>query len=666
MHHRAYQIDIGRQVETPEFVMADIPRHAAWGYDTLVLYVEDAFRFPSHPEFAQPCAWTAAQMRQVTACATRVGMTVIPVVPALGHTAYFLKHPKYRSLGERRETQGSDGTPVVSGQVCPSLDDTYDFLLELFRDIAPFCTAGYLHVSLDESFDLGVCSLCRRRVERGGAAALFIEHLQRLHGLVKSLGLRMAVWGDMFYYFPAAIRGVPKDVAVFDWYYYPFARRPRVELFNFREVPSAERLKAAGLEVWACPNNGPFFCEIAPPFADRLRNIRSWWDYGRRTGCDALCITSWSPNYAAAELNTVVNAAAADLWLSPRRLPVDTMVRNGVRRLYGPAGDAALPAIRLMDRHPLVGYWRYQIVRAPLTKTATLESPSRLEPVVRAFAQASTDAAARRAPPAIVDTCRIREYYAARQRLAGAGSRLLFEARTAWQRGNPRGVRARVGRIAAWTAECAAAAKTALAATRRLWKRSRYASDPNRLAELLAGDLMALAELRRFLRTSQSRPAQVMAGCGLLAARQILVKVRNRRPCLQGMRVAVSTDGAAYRDLHTLYLLEFSVDAGQPETRFVHWHSVPIPDDIPADRPLQVRLSAVGLGEADFSSVALLDGGRRRRPERVLDRAGRTLHADALVSGGWATLGSRAPARGFPPPARFSEDHHVTVVFPSR
>jgi len=44
MQVRSFQIDIGRQVETPEFVMRAIPRHAEWGYNALTLYLHSQDR----------------------------------------------------------------------------------------------------------------------------------------------------------------------------------------------------------------------------------------------------------------------------------------------------------------------------------------------------------------------------------------------------------------------------------------------------------------------------------------------------------------------------------------------------------------------------------------------------------------------------------------------
>ena len=663
MKYRAYQIDLGRQVETPEFVMKWLPRHAEWGYNVLALYLEDAFRFPSHPEFAQKKAWTPAQLKRVVRCATQNGISVIPMIPALGHTAYFLKHPKYRHLSEKRETLGEDGLPVVAGQVCPSLDETHAFLADLFTDIAPYCTAGLLHVSLDESLDLGVCSICRERAAKHGHAALFLDHLKRLRQSVSKLGLRTAIWADMLYYFPEIINDIPKDVAMFDWYYYPFDRFPRVELFNFREVDSAGKLVKAGLETWGCPNNGPFFCEVAPPFIDRLKNIESWWRYGNQVGTEGMCVTSWSPVFAGAELNCLVDAAAADLWLNPGTPDYRRMMQNGLARMYGKKGAPALPAIELMEANQLCGYWRYQIVRAPLNRTATLSDPATFAPTVRRFAAVSAKAKRDKIPPALLNTLTLRDYYIAREQLSRGGSQLLLDARKALQGKKPTALAASLKQIGTLLAGCQVKATASAKATQALWKSTRYVSEPNPLLDLIRKDQKTFRGLGRFLAKAKTNPESVFASCDLLGRRQLLVTVRNRKPCLQGLQVQVSADGKEFKVVNTLWLLEFAADAGEPDTHFIRTHTMALPDDLPADQPLQIRFKATGIGEVDIQKPVIVDGVKLRKAQRVIAKMGRTQNPKALTAGDWVTLGAKAPTKGFPTPAAFAEDHWITAEF---
>ncbi len=660
MDRRAFQIDLGRQLEKPKFVETWIPPHAEWGYGTLMLYLEDAFRFPSHPEFAQRHAYDPKAMDRIVKVAARNKMDVMPVVPALGHTAYLLKNPKYNHLGEKRETKDNVGLPVLSGQICPSLEESYEVLGDLFKDIAPFCSSGYLHVSLDESLELGICSLCGKRAEDTGRGRIYLEHLVRLREIVAGLGLRMAVWGDMFYYFPEIVPKIPKDVAVFDWYYYPFRRYPRVELFNFREVDSAGALRKAALETWASPNNGPFFCETYPPFLDRLENIRSWWNYGRRSGCKGIAMTSWSPTYSPSEANFLVNAAAADLWLDPGVSSTTEMMKHGLRRVYGEKGSKLLWLVEKLNRDQICGYWRYQIVRDRLAKTATLDHEDGIAKLANDYARSERRLKNMRPPVLFSNMFDIRRYHLLKERLSATGSALILDARKAFKAGDLAKAKRRIARVNDLTDDARKQLRTALAATRSLWSTARFASDENRLETCIREDYADLKRLKVYLGACKRDPKKIMSSSPLLAERHLFVTVRTQKPCLQGIKVEVSSDGKDFKLVHTLYTLEFSADAGRPDTDFARKHSIPL-DSSRQSGKLCVRISSAGIGEFLVGAPLLIDGAVEKTASKLEDKKGRVINAKELMKGGWALIGTKAPTKGLPAAADFNLENAVTL-----
>ncbi len=660
MERKAYQIDLGRQLERPDFVEKWIPPHADWGYGTLMLYLEDAFRFPSHPEFAQKHAYTPKTLERISKAAARNGMDLMPVVPALGHTGYLLKHPKYRHLGEKRETMGADGLPVTSGQICPSLEESYEILDDLFKDVAPFCSSGYLHVSLDESLDLGICSLCREKAADIGRGRIYLKHLIRLRDMVASLGLRMAVWGDMFYYFPEIISAIPKDVAVFDWYYYPFKKYPRVELFNFREVDSAGLLRKASLEAWACPNNGPFICETYPPFLDRIENIRSWWDYGCKSGCKGMAVTSWSPTFAPCEANFLVNAAVADLWLEPKVSSSAQMMEHGLARVYGKKGPKMMWLVEMLNRDQICGYWRYQIVRDRLIKTASLGKDGNLAELAKGYEAARKRLSAIKPPALFSEIFDIRRYHLVKERLSSTGSGLVFDARKAFAAGKIREVRKKLGQISRLVEDAQAMAKTALAATRALWKSARFADAENQLEKCILGDLAELKRLTDFLASCGKEPEAIISPSQLLGEMHLFITVRTRKPCLQGMKVEVSSDGKDYKMIHRLYTLEFSAEAGRPDTDFIRKHSIPLYGFVSGSK-LFVKISSTGIGEFLVGAPLLIDGAEERKAWKLEEKNGRVVNADKFAKGGWALLGTKAPSKGLPAPEDFNLENSVTL-----
>ena len=370
---RAFQWDLARQVERLDWLLAQLPRYAEWGYNELYLHLEDAVEYPSLPGVARADAYACRQLETLVHAAQRVGIGVVPIVNLLGHTQYLIKVPELRDLNELR---APNGTALDRGQLCPVHPRTLEIAGKLLDDMAPFCTAGKVHVGLDESFLLGRHPRSRREIARLGLARHFADYVGRLRTLTRRRGLGMGLWADMLYFLPEAVPLLPRDVAAYEWYYYPFRRRPKVEFFNFAESDVGERLVARGVEYWGCPMNGAFRFEPLPHFTDRLENIVSWWRRCHRLKAAGMLVTSWEPNRLAIELTTVVDAAAASLWLDGEQEP-RAMLERGFARVFGgrngrkkaqkaqkgKAVEARVAATVALacDRYPFGGYPRWQI-----------------------------------------------------------------------------------------------------------------------------------------------------------------------------------------------------------------------------------------------------------------------------------------------------------------
>src|SRR6266705_651119 len=102
----AFQWDLARQVERLDWLLAQLPRYAEWGYRELYLHLEDAVEYPSLPGIARRDAYSYRQFSQLVDAATRAGIKVVPIVNLLGHTQYLIKAPDLRDLNELRAPDG--------------------------------------------------------------------------------------------------------------------------------------------------------------------------------------------------------------------------------------------------------------------------------------------------------------------------------------------------------------------------------------------------------------------------------------------------------------------------------------------------------------------------------------------------------------------------------
>ena len=212
---RAVQLDLARQRETVDTIQRFIARAAAWGYNTLFLYLEGVVRTPSFPFRPAGQSYDASQIGTIVNHASSRGITVVPGIAGLGHAEHFLSCPELEHLKE----QGPD---VPGGHMfCPSNPAAIDFLRRYITDVAAMFPAGHLHVGLDEAWPLGTCPACRARLHAGMTRdELFVDHLLKLHAICKSLGRRMWVWDDMLENAPEPlIAEVPRDVVMCAWTY---------------------------------------------------------------------------------------------------------------------------------------------------------------------------------------------------------------------------------------------------------------------------------------------------------------------------------------------------------------------------------------------------------------------------------------------------------------
>jgi hypothetical protein len=635
---RAFQWDLARQVERLDFLLKWLPRYAEWGYEELYLHLEDAVEFPRLPGVARRDAYSQKQFARLVEAATRVGIRVVPIINLLGHTQYLIKTPGLRDLNELR---APDGSPLERGQICPLHPRTLEVAEKLLRDIAPFCTAGLVHTGLDESFHIGKCPRCREEIARIGLAAHFAGHVSRLHALASRLGLRMALWADMFYYIPEAIAQLPRDVVAFEWYYYPFARRPRVELFNFAEADLAAQFKQHDIAFYGCPMNGAFRWEPLPSFSERLENILSWWRYAHRAGAAGFLVSSWEPNRLAIELTTAIDAAAACLWLEPHLTEPDKMLARGFERVFGRTGKSAarvacgeLSRTALAaDKFPFSGYPRWQIndrwdVQAAREPPAVSNVESAANHVREESALRTLVKSAAVLPPALGASLQFRHYLAQRDQFVRAAAESVFLARRHLAAGKAPlagKVLAQAGREAT---QLEPALKKARRVARTMWRRSRDPKQRGPNEAMLTRDAQRLRAWRAWLRRAQKNPGLANGTTPVCGRWQLQFTVHNFAPALQKIVVEQQNPDGTWKELHSVLTIEFKAAAAQPRARIVREVSVPV-----GAAKARLRIAVRGVGQIAISGVTLTDGVIARSPARSPKKI---------------ILGLPAPHHGFP------------------
>ncbi len=593
---RAFQWDLARQVERLDFLKALLPRYGAWGYEELYLHLEDSVHYPSLPGIGRDDAYSYQELGELVLCAAQNGIRVVPIVNLLGHTQYLIKHPAWRDLNELRDARGR---ALEHGQLCPLHPRTLEVAELLLRDMVPYCTAGKVHVGLDESFHLGQCPRCREEVARLGLAVHFAGHVKRLHALCSRLNLQLGLWADMLYFVPESIPQLPRGITAYDWYYYPFAQKPRVELLNFAERDLHPALKRQGIAYYGCPMNGAFRHEPLPVFGDRLGNIRSWWQRCQAVKADGLLVTSWESSRLALETTTVVDAAAASLWLEAEVDDATALLAAGLRRRF-PSKHTRTQARLLLaaDERAFAGYARWQI-NDRWDVFAGNEGLKSYVTEERFFARILLGSW----PKAFAASLAFRLYLARRDVFVRNAARQVFKWRRLLVKNDSTGAVDGIRLAAQSAGKFAQELRAGRTAARAMWNRTR---DPEVFGQndaMLAVDEQRLAEWRGWLKLAARQPLLVWQVTPVCGAWQLQFMVHNFAPAVQRVVVEQQEADGSWRELAGRFTIEFRAAAARPRSNFKREFTVPVtsPDN-------RLRIAVRGTGQVAVSQVQLTDG----------------------------------------------------------
>jgi hypothetical protein len=652
---RAFQWDLARQVERVDFLKALLPRYATWGYEELYLHLEDAVHYPSLPGIGRDDAYTYQELGELVLVAAQNGIRVVPIVNLLGHTQYLIKHPEWRDLNELRDERGR---PLETGQICPLHPRTMEIADKLLRDVAPYCTAGKVHVGLDESFHLGKCPRCREEVARLGLGGHFAGHVNRLHKLCDSLNLAMGLWADMLYFTPEAIPLLPRGITAYDWYYYPFNRKPRVEFFNFAERDLLPALRQQGIAYYGCPMNGSFRHEPLPVFGDRLANIRSWWQRCTAVKAEGFLVTSWEPQRLALETTTLVDAAAANLWREPEADDATSMLARGLERVFSTKAPRDLARTLLAaDECAFAGYARWQI-NDRWDVFAGNEGLKNYEHERKFFTRLNRV----KLPAPLAASVAFRLYLAERDVFVRQAARDVFKLRRMHKARPEAGLHLKA--MEANARQFAIVLKAGRKAAQAMWRQSRdpQVGGPNETVMDL--DERRLTDWRAWLKRAVRQPKLTWGATPVCGAWQLQFMVHNFAPAVQKVIVEQQDESGAWRELAARFTIEFRAAAARPHSKLKREFTVPVEIETwsaggpareksrgevaapPVFPPL--RIAVRGVGQVSISHVTLANGMEVRRAKNYPRKK---------------IIGRRAPHRGFPSPDWQVNQASTTVRF---
>ena len=275
VRNRALMLDVSRgKVYTREYLLFLADLLASLRYNTLQLYVEHTFAFPSHPEISRGCSPLTAEdiIALRDACRERC-ISLQPCLQSLGHCRHLLRIPGFRGL---RESDMYWSFSTTESRVWDLLDSLYGDYLPLFDD-------PVVNVCLDEPYDLGSDASSGKGKTK---SELYLGYLDKLREIGAKYGKRLMVFGDVFAHNPDLARAIPEDVILLDWCYDP---KP--------EYGTPAVLAKTGKEFWICPGTGNWNT-LFPRLDGALMNIDRFLEEGLASGASGMMLTDWNDHGA--------------------------------------------------------------------------------------------------------------------------------------------------------------------------------------------------------------------------------------------------------------------------------------------------------------------------------------------------------------------------------
>jgi len=294
MEWRGVQDDISRgPIPTEDYMKQQIRTLAAYKVNLFGLYMEHVFDFVSQPLVApKEAALTPQEINALVDYGKKLYVTILPEQQTFGHLHHMLKYEIYSEVAERPH-----------GHVLtPTKEQSYDIIKAMYADLVPLFPGPFLHVGGDETFELGHGQTAAR-VGEVGLGRVYLEHMQKVFGILQPYHKQLMFWGDIAVKYPQLLGILPKDMIAVAWEY---DAKP-----SFDSIIKPYR--DAGLRVVVAPG-AQTWNQLWPNLDVSYVNVRNFVRDGQRLGAMGTLNTTWNDDgeaiYGMAWPTLIFGAAA--------------------------------------------------------------------------------------------------------------------------------------------------------------------------------------------------------------------------------------------------------------------------------------------------------------------------------------------------------------------
>ena len=352
---RLIHYDTKLHQERFEAVQRLIDRVAHFKINGICWEIEDKFAYERHPLIAAPGAFTAEQMRRLTAYALARHVQIIPILQMPSHNGFIGKHAAYAHLREH---------PENNYMLCVSNPQTIQLYRELIGELVaatPGCR--FFHLGTDEPYFLGEgpncpCVAKLPRMGKGGIMAEFITTMATL--VSQEFGREVMYWGerpmdapDVVNLPPGTINAVQQSEAMSATY-----RRRGIRELCYN---STQGMRPWFPDYWRVRSGHVFDGAGEGRLDEMTRKIRT--DGHRENNVTGSLIAAWDDAGLHCETFLLGYVTASAVGWNPAAPSVDEAVACFMHQFYGPGARGMVDAYRRLDE--LADFWTSSWDRVP-------------------------------------------------------------------------------------------------------------------------------------------------------------------------------------------------------------------------------------------------------------------------------------------------------------
>lgn len=244
-------IDMSRNaVMSMDSLKRFLPLLKKMGYNCVMLYTEDTYEVDGEPYFGYMRGrYTKAEMKEIDAFATSLGITVIPCIQTLAHlNATF----RWKQI------------PLDCDDILLTDDErTYELIEHMFATLSECFASRKIHIGMDEAHMLGRgAHLDKHGYET--VNTIMKRHLDRICKIAEQYHYELMIWSDMFfrpwnhgkYTIPKCevprevIASLPKSVIPVYWDYYQTKEETYSNMLENHKQLSKKTWFAGGAWSW--------------------------------------------------------------------------------------------------------------------------------------------------------------------------------------------------------------------------------------------------------------------------------------------------------------------------------------------------------------------------------------------------------------------------------